>query len=501
MGRNTSWTLISDGDSFSALHYEFHQTMCIITSRLFKRLDTAQLSLPSKIAANTDAPSKTSRDVFALAWPMTLKAIILHGTLVIDAWLVSALGEISLAAMGLAAAVSGLVLGAILAFSNAMQIRTAQAFGTGEAVFLKSVLAAGMSISVAVGLIGFMAVSIGGAPLIQAMAPTPDVAAFALDYLAVFSLVILGEAVGQCLSSYFNGCGQTKLPLYSFCLALPVNIISSVILIHGYWDFPAFGVTGAAMGSVIAVVVQVAFLLYKLVAHSGHLRSVHGWRQASFTQTVNRHLVFSLPIAATFFSAMFATHVCSLIYASLSLNEFVAMTLIAPWIMVAGTIGMQWAQATGIIVAQLLGQKARADVLEDFLSSAWRGAFIAAGIVAAVYLGVCLFARFLYGDLNAETLAVLISFLPVLLFLPFPKGSNAICGNTLRASGDTIYVMHIFVWSQWLFRVPATALAVFYFDVPAVWVLSLLLFEELVKFPAFHRRLYLGEWKRSIIAT
>ncbi len=95
------------------------------------------------------------------------------------------------------------------------------------------------------------------------MAPTPDVAVFAMDYLAVFSLVILGKAVGQCLSSYFNGCGQTKLPMYSFCLALPVNVICSVILIYGYLGLPAFGAKGAAIGSVIAVVVQVVFLVYK----------------------------------------------------------------------------------------------------------------------------------------------------------------------------------------------------------------------------------------------
>ena len=32
----------------------------------------------------TQAPVPGARQVFALAWPMTLKAIILHGTVVID---------------------------------------------------------------------------------------------------------------------------------------------------------------------------------------------------------------------------------------------------------------------------------------------------------------------------------------------------------------------------------------------------------------------------------
>lgn len=78
----------------------------------------------------TIAPSSAGRDwrdVFTLAWPTMLKAIFLHGTVVIDAYLVSALGESALAAMGLATAIAGFILGAILAFSYAMQIRTAQA--------------------------------------------------------------------------------------------------------------------------------------------------------------------------------------------------------------------------------------------------------------------------------------------------------------------------------------------------------------------------------------
>lgn len=425
---------------------------------------------------------------------------MLHGTVVIDAYLVSSLGETSLAAMGLAAAIAGFVLGGILAFSNAMQIRTAQAFGTADPVFLKSVLSAGLMISLAVGFVGLALISLFGGTLIAAMAPNAEVAELATSYLTVFSLVILGEAIGQCLSSYFNGCGRTKLPLYSFCLSVPVNVTSSIILIHGYFGLPAFGVTGAAMGSALAVFVQVGFLIWRLVRLDGYLRRVVGWRNGTFGPTLKRHMAFSLPIAATFISATFSTHICMLIYAQLSLNEFAAMTLIAPWIMVAGTVGMQWAQASGIIVAQLLGQDHSEEALDRFLSSAWRGAFVAAGGVAAIYGVVCLSASVLYAELNIETQTILFGFLPLLLVLPFPKGSNAICGNTLRASGDTIYVMHVFVWSQWLFRVPATALAVITFDLSAFWVLSIALWEELLKFPAFHTRLYRGDWKRAKIA-
>jgi Na+-driven multidrug efflux pump len=262
---------------------------------------------------------------------------------------------------------------------------------------------------------------------------------------------------------------------------------------------PVLGVVGAALGSALASVLQVGFLAAVLLHRRASLLRVTGWRNGDFAATVRRHLVFALPIAATFASATIAMSVCGLIYATLPVNEFAAMTIIMPWVQVAGTVGMCWAQAAGIIVAPLLGRRTPEAALDAFLSDAWRGALVAAAIVAAIYAFICLSAPWIYADLHSDTQATLRSFLPILLLLPFPKGSNAICGNALRAGGETVYVMHVFVWSQWLFRVPATALMVLYLDVSVIWVFSLLLAEELVKFAPFHLRLYQGAWKRGAV--
>lgn len=62
-------------------------------------------------------------------------------------------------------------------------------------------------------------------------------------------------------------------------------------------------------------------------------------------------------------------------------------------------------------------------------------------------------------------------------------------GNTLWTGGNTIYPTDLFVWSQWLFRGPARALAVLCIGIAAVCRLSILFMEELLEFPAFHRRL------------
>ena len=443
---------------------------------------------------------QAARAVLNMAWPMALKAIMLHGVVVIDALLVAPLGEASLAGMGIAGALVGLGLGTLLAFANAGQIRIAQAFGGRDTVFLRTAFVSGLVVSLVLGVAGFAALSLFGPAAVAQITDEPAAVRAGLSYLNIFVFVLVWEAVSLCLSAYFNGCGKTHYPLYSYLVSVPVNVVLSYGLIHGTFGMPALGVAGAAWGSLAAVMLQTTFLGACFFQLGTPFAGVRGWRNGTFMQSLNRHVRFSLPIAATFVSSTAAAQVCTLLYAQLGLNAFAAMALVTPWIMVAGTIGMSWAQATGIIAAQLLGKRRAPATLDRFLTEAWRGAFVAAGAVSAIYVTVCLSASWLYPNLTAETRSILLSFAMVLFLLPFPKGSNAICGNTLRASGDTLYVMHIFVWSQWLFRVPATALAVLVFNVPAVFVLSLLLLEELVKFPAFHRRLWSGHWKTADVS-
>ena len=449
------------------------------------------------VPAPSPSPPPATRDVFALAWPMAVKSVMLFGIVVIDTLLVSPLGERALAAMGIATALGGIMLGVLGAFASAAQIRLAQAAGAGDRTFLKSALRSALGVNLALAMGAIVLVGIVGNVVIARFAHDAWITEEASRYLAIFLLVVLGEAVGTCLSSYFNGTGDTRLPLYSYAVAVLVNVAVSYALIHGAGGLPRMGIAGAATGSAVATLLQVAILLAALQARTGWVSRIEGWRGNGFAAATRAHLAFAAPIAATFVSATLSINVAKLIYAKMSVNEFAALSIITPWIQVAGTIGMSWAQATGIVVAQMLGRDRPEAALDAFVSGAWRASFVAAALVALAYALVCASVPVLYPDLDAETKAILWSFLAVLVVLPFPKQSNAICGNTLRAGGETVPVMHIFIWSQWAFRIPATAVLVLWLDVPAAWVLSLLLFEELVKFPFFHARLHRGDWKRG----
>jgi Na+-driven multidrug efflux pump len=448
------------------------------------------------VIGETGQQTPSTGEIFAMSWPMAMRAVMMFSIMIIDLYLVSSLGEEAVASIGIASVIAGTAMGINMAFANAMQIKSAQAFGTQDPVELKTAFFSGMIINLTLIGIAIFLILVFGRSLLDLMAHSPEIADNATSYLYVFVLVMLAEAVSSVFTSHFNGCGRTKLAFYSFLISAPVNVGSSIVLIFGLYGFPELGLAGAAWGSFLGALLRMIYLAAQFYKSHGVFQDVAGWLMGSLPKAARHQFAFSWPIAATFVSMTLANQVCAGIYSNMNVFEFAAMTLIMPWVRIAGQLSYTWTQATGIIVAQLLGKALRPAVLDEFLSRAWRWAFIAAGVTATAYAVIIFAPDWIYAELAVETRIALVSFLPVLLLVPFPRVSNAICGNVLRASGDTKSSMNIHIGANWLFMVPMTALFVLVLDLSVMWVFALFLAEELVKFPFFHRRIWSKEWHR-----
>ena len=117
---------------------------------------------------------------------------------------------------------------------------------------------------------GFMSVGVL-APIGYFLAPwlltvvnaAPEVQAEALPYLRIMFLFSFGMMVFFMVGGALRSAGDARTPLRLGILLTVLNIALNVILIRGLGPIPAFGTTGAALGTVIAggVVTVVAFVL------------------------------------------------------------------------------------------------------------------------------------------------------------------------------------------------------------------------------------------------
>lgn len=89
----------------------------------------------------------------------------------------------------------------------------------------------------------------------------PRVAALVADYVRI-SLWSVAPAVACAgLDGFFNGVQKPRVALIATLTSLVANVIGNWLLIFGQWGFPAMGIAGAALATVIAWMVRAAILV------------------------------------------------------------------------------------------------------------------------------------------------------------------------------------------------------------------------------------------------
>jgi putative MATE family efflux protein len=100
--------------------------------------------------------------------------------------------------------------------------------------------------------------------LLELVNATPEVRAEALPYLRIMFLFSIGMMVFFLLGGALRSAGDAQTPLrYGVALTV-MNLVLNVILIRGLGPIPAFGTTGAAMGTVIAGALLALLAMHRL---------------------------------------------------------------------------------------------------------------------------------------------------------------------------------------------------------------------------------------------
>ena len=206
------------------------------------------------------------RAVWKLAWPTMLQNVIggLQG--IVDHVMVGHyVGYTGNAAIGVSWQIFLVVVVFIMSLFSGMGILVARFAGANEPdkvnrtvyqAFLTAVL---MTVVILAPVGYFLAPSLLG--LVNA---TAEVRAEALPYLRILFVFSFGMMMFFMLGGALRAAGDARTPLrYGIALTV-LNLVLNVILIRGFGPIPAFGTTGAAMGTVIAGGVLALVAAYRL---------------------------------------------------------------------------------------------------------------------------------------------------------------------------------------------------------------------------------------------
>lgn len=162
---------------------------------------------------------------------MALNALLMQSMLFIDTLLVSPLGEVPLAALGIATTILAFFLGLQFAIGNGTQLIVGRIAGAGDQQGLQRILCDGVLISLAAASLFFLAITGFGDNLIALLTGDEQLQKQASVYLAISKYLLFASAISQTFTVFLNGQGDTRTPFKAYLLEVPFNTLISYLLI------------------------------------------------------------------------------------------------------------------------------------------------------------------------------------------------------------------------------------------------------------------------------
>jgi MATE family multidrug resistance protein len=439
--------------------------------------------------------SPTLRGLLSLAWPIVVSRSSQVVVGIADALMVAHLGESALAATTAGAmntfAFFILPFGVVFIVSSF----SSQLFGRGDLAGARRYAFYGLGVAAATQVVGM-----AGIPFLdRALAPlafAPDVRAQLADYVAI-RLWSGGAAIGiEALANYYGGLGNTRLPMRASVAAMVLNVLGNWILIDGHLGVPAMGVRGAALASTLSTTVAFAGLLAVFLRARGAAGA--RWPRLRGSELV-RMLRFGIPSGLNWFFEFLAfLFFVNVVVAGLGTTALAALMAVFQLNSVAFMPAFALASACAILVGQAIGAGAK-DEVPRLVRLGFAAAGTWQGLVGVLYLVAprLLFAPFARDPASATGLlevgARMLAFSAAWQVFDAAAGVFA---ESLRAAGDTAFVLWSRLAAGWLVFVPGAWITVRWLgagEIAAVtWLVVYLGLLALILF----LRLRSGAWRR-----
>lgn len=215
--------------------------------------------------------------LISMSVPMMLSMLIQSLYNIVDSIYVSRLGTDALTAVSLAYplqnAIVSVAVGIGVGISTAISIH----LGAGDQEKADRSATLGIALTVFHCVLFVLAGIFITRPFLSLFTDDPAILEDACDYTYIVLCLSFGALLQIAFEKIFQSIGQMKITMYLLIVGCVINIVLDPILIFGLLGFPALGVSGAAIATVIGQIC--AFLLYIAVymrkSYAVHIRLKH----------------------------------------------------------------------------------------------------------------------------------------------------------------------------------------------------------------------------------
>jgi MATE family multidrug resistance protein len=207
----------------------------------------------------------------------------------VDNVMVGQLGTAELAAISLGNSFVFIGMSLGIGFSTAITPLVAEADAAQLPDRAKAVFAHGIVWCTVLGLLLFLGVYCAK-PIMYYMGQPPEVVELAFPYLKWVAVSLFPLVVFQAFKQFTDGMSLTRYAMYATVLANLINILVNYVLIFGKWGFPQWGVTGAAIGTLVSRITMLAALIILMYFHKRLSFYIRGLFQMTLSSALMKRI-------------------------------------------------------------------------------------------------------------------------------------------------------------------------------------------------------------------
>ena len=420
-----------------------------------------------------------AKQIFRLALPLILQQLCLQLQIWIDRAMLGHRNPEFFSAIGNAGTPYHMILSTITAICGGTAILVAQGMGAQDTDRVKKIAGASFWGNSILSLFAFVFFFFGAEGLFRIMGVQSPILEHSIAYIRVlsFSLILLGPSATA--TAILQGVGFTGIIMVAGIAGNLLNILLDWLLIFGKWGFPALGIRGAALATVIANGISAGITVFYILK-SPQMPFRAALRRSGAKQFHSYRRVLQLGIPSGLEYALW--NVGNLILVSF-LNRVDMMaagiyTLVFSIETVPLLIYMGLANAGLTLVGQQTGandpRQARRTGLLCLSFS------LAVCLIVAVIFHA--FPRQLLGlfTQDGKILEISVPYLVFVSWILFPKAVNNVIGLCIRGMGDTRWMLYTQIFGM-VFMISAGYLLILYAGLGLSGIFITLLADETIR--------------------
>lgn len=443
------------------------------------------------------------KTIFRISLPAAFQALVSFLVVVADDIMVSKLsgGASAQAAVTQVNSLTAFYTATLTGLVSGSSVLIAQYWGKRDMMRIRKVFSIVFWICITTALVfTFVARLFPGAVTgLVISAKETQVSGLAREYLRIACLTFLPYAVTTSLIGMLRSIEVVKITLVTTVVALALNISLNALLIFGLCGFPALGVSGAAIATLITRIVEMAMVVAYTFCIQKQL-AIKPKNLLEIDRTLARDYArYGLPVGLTDMQWSLIGILKSAIIGQMGV-AFMAANSIASSMANLGTM-FTFALAGGacVVVGKAVG-KGDYDAAREY-SKTIQLMFLMIGIaMAALVFALRVPFTRLYGSAkDPEVYSLATTMIAILAVTLIGTSYHASCFIGInRGAGDSRFVAMVDSICGWLIVIPATALCAFVFKAPLPVVFLATRVDQCFKWVIAMLRLRGDKWIRNV---